>query len=31
MIDLADKDVNDRVVQYLFTSPVQDGGQVSIA
>ncbi|KAL1936715.1 hypothetical protein VTP01DRAFT_849 [Rhizomucor pusillus] len=27
MIDLADKDVNDRVVQYLFTSPVQDGGQ----
>lgn len=31
MIDLADKDVNDRVVQYLLTSPVQDGGQVSIA
>lgn len=27
MIDLADVDVNDRVVQYLLTSPVGDGGQ----
>ncbi|GAA5812744.1 hypothetical protein MFLAVUS_006202 [Mucor flavus] len=27
MIDLADEDINDRVVQYLLTSPVGDGGQ----
>jgi bleomycin hydrolase len=27
MIDLADKDVSDRVLQYLLTSPVGDGGQ----
>lgn len=27
MIDLADKDINDRVVQYLLTAPVGDGGQ----
>ena len=27
MIDLAHKDVNDRVVQYLLTDPVSDGGQ----
>ncbi|CDS12265.1 hypothetical protein LRAMOSA04460 [Lichtheimia ramosa] len=27
MIDLADKDVDDRVVQYLLSSPVGDGGQ----
>ncbi|KAI8334944.1 peptidase C1B, bleomycin hydrolase [Chlamydoabsidia padenii] len=27
MIDLADKEVSDRVVQYLLTSPVGDGGQ----
>ncbi|KAG1085924.1 hypothetical protein G6F42_021197 [Rhizopus arrhizus] len=27
MIDLADEDINDRVVQYLLTDPVGDGGQ----
>ncbi|KAI7873183.1 peptidase C1B, bleomycin hydrolase [Mucor mucedo] len=27
MIDLAEEDINDRVVQYLLTSPVGDGGQ----
>ncbi|KAF9205049.1 hypothetical protein BGZ49_004525 [Haplosporangium sp. Z 27] len=27
MIDLRDKDVNDRVVQHLFKEPVNDGGQ----
>lgn len=27
MIDLAHEDVSDRVVQYLLSSPVQDGGQ----
>lgn len=27
MIDLAHEDINDRVVQYLLTSPVGDGGQ----
>jgi bleomycin hydrolase len=27
MIDLARKDINDRVVQYLLTDPVGDGGQ----
>lgn len=27
MIDLAHEDINDRVVQYLLTDPVGDGGQ----
>lgn len=27
MIDLAHKDIDDRVVQYLLTDPVGDGGQ----
>jgi bleomycin hydrolase len=27
MIDLADKDIDDRVVQYLLSDPVSDGGQ----
>jgi bleomycin hydrolase len=27
MIDLADVDVNDRVVQYLLQTPINDGGQ----
>jgi bleomycin hydrolase len=27
MIDLAKEDINDRVVQYLLTDPVGDGGQ----
>ncbi|KAF9175110.1 hypothetical protein BGX21_007739 [Mortierella sp. AD011] len=27
MIDLRDKDVNDRVVQHLFKEPISDGGQ----
>jgi bleomycin hydrolase len=27
MIDLAQEDINDRVVQYLLTDPVGDGGQ----
>ncbi|ORY97362.1 peptidase C1B, bleomycin hydrolase [Syncephalastrum racemosum] len=27
MIDLADRDIDDRVVQYLLASPVGDGGQ----
>lgn len=27
MIDLADRDIDDRVVQYLLGSPVGDGGQ----
>ncbi|KAI9315266.1 peptidase C1B, bleomycin hydrolase [Dichotomocladium elegans] len=27
MIDLADKDIDDRVVQYLLKDPVGDGGQ----
>ncbi|KAM3578922.1 bleomycin hydrolase [Umbelopsis sp. WA50703] len=27
MIDLADKDIDDRVVQYLLQAPVNDGGQ----
>jgi bleomycin hydrolase len=27
MIDLAKEDINDRVVQYLLTDPVSDGGQ----
>ncbi|CAO3638384.1 unnamed protein product [Cunninghamella echinulata] len=30
MIDLAHEDINDRVVQYLFTAPVNDGGQYSM-
>ncbi|KAI7849864.1 peptidase C1B, bleomycin hydrolase [Circinella umbellata] len=27
MIDLADKEIDDRVVQYLLSDPVSDGGQ----
>ncbi|KAI9357500.1 peptidase C1B, bleomycin hydrolase [Pilaira anomala] len=27
MIDLAHKDIDDRIVQYLLTDPVSDGGQ----
>jgi bleomycin hydrolase len=27
MIDLAEKDIDDRVVQYLLQDPVGDGGQ----
>lgn len=27
MLDLAEEDINDRVVQYLLTDPVGDGGQ----
>ncbi|CAO3642380.1 unnamed protein product [Cunninghamella blakesleeana] len=30
MIDLANEDINDRVVQYLFQAPVNDGGQYSM-